>query len=44
MSINIAEQIGADDVQVSCPDIIVGEKGDTFDCDRGSGEDKATVG
>ena len=30
-------------MQVSCPEIIVGKKGDQFDCVATSGKDKAKV-
>lgn len=43
MAKNIGQQVGATDVKVTCPEIIVGKKGDQFDCDAVSGSDKATV-
>ncbi len=43
MAKNIGEQVGAKDVKVTCPEIIVGKKGGTFDCDAVSGKDKAIV-
>ena len=43
MSKNIGQQVGASDVKVSCPEIVVGKKGDQFDCTATSGKDKATV-
>lgn len=39
----IAEQIGSEDVALDCPEIIVGEKGDSFECEATSGDDTATV-
>ena len=38
----ITKQIGAK-VTVDCPEIIVGKKGDTFDCSARSGDSKARV-
>ncbi len=43
MAKNIGEQVGATDVKVVCPEIIVGKKGDQFDCAATSGTSKATV-
>jgi hypothetical protein len=40
---NLSDAAGAKDVQVVCPDIIVGEKGDEFECQATSGSDKATL-
>lgn len=39
----IGQQINADNVDVKCPEIIVGKKGDTFECQATSGSDKATI-
>jgi hypothetical protein len=39
----IGGQIGASDVEVSCPEIIPGAKGDVVECDATSGEDKAVI-
>ena len=39
----IGGQIGASDVEVSCPEIIPGAKGDVFECDATSGADKAVI-
>jgi hypothetical protein len=39
----VGDQIGASDVTVSCPEIIVGAKGEVFECDATSGSDKAVI-
>jgi hypothetical protein len=39
----IGQQIGADDVELTCPDIIVGKTGGEFECQATSGTDKATI-
>jgi hypothetical protein len=39
----ISGQVGGSDVQVTCPEIIVGDKGAVFECQASSGSDKATV-
>lgn len=42
MADDIGEQVGSQ-VTLTCPEIIVGRKGDTFDCDAKSGKDDGTV-
>jgi Domain of unknown function (DUF4333) len=39
----IQKQVGGGTVQVQCPEIIVADKGGTFDCKATSGSSKATV-
>ena len=39
----LSDQVGGSNVDVSCPEIIVGSKGNVFECDATSGSDKATV-
>jgi hypothetical protein len=39
----ISNQAGGSKVDVTCPEIIVGEKGDEFECQAQSGSDKAVV-
>ena len=43
MAKEISEQVGGSDVELSCPEIVVGAKGETFECDAISGSDKAIV-
>ena len=38
----LADQVGGK-VELDCPEIIVGSKGDTFECDARSGPDRASV-
>jgi hypothetical protein len=43
LSSGISEQSGGVDVQVVCPDIIVVQKGQEFDCEASTDKDKVTV-
>jgi hypothetical protein len=40
---SIGDQSGGGDIEVVCPDIIVGEKGGEFECKATAGSDKATI-
>ncbi len=43
IAVGISEQVGGSDIELSCPEIVVGKKGDRFECEATSGSDEATV-